>query len=110
MYSKELQKLLDRSVSIPRDLTATEAGQYWALEIATYYELWALEELISNLYKEEGWLPERIAVCLGQSKDVFWLIVRGKLSKDVDVREALDFAHAASKVALNFRFELEDSK
>ncbi len=110
MYSNELNKLFARSPFITREISATEAGNEWALEMASYFELRALEEFVSNFPEETGKLSDRLALYLGHGKDVFWLVVRGKLSKDIDDGEALDFIHAANRVGWNFILELRGTK
>lgn len=108
MWSNELQNLLKRGRSVINSLSAEEAGRDWALNIATYPELWALEQLIEDLWQKDQdvSVPLRVAKCLGQGPDVFWFQVRGKACDDVDHNEALDFMHAASRGFMDYRLEL----
>ena len=93
MTEEEVSKILLRDkVKIDRDVDAEDAGKKWALNYASYSELWALEQIIHRLHDEdhEISLSERIAKCLGRGPDVFWFLVRGKECRDVSHQEALE--------------------
>jgi hypothetical protein len=109
MMSEGLRKLAARSEPTRGEMPAESAGADWALNSATYAELWALENVMHALWEKDQDVPLslRIAQALGEGPDVFWYQMRGTSWEDVSHEEAYSFMSGASRIFLDYCMEMD---
>ena len=110
MMSEKLRKLRARSELTRGGMSAESAGNDWALNSAAYGELWALENVMHDLWEKDQDVPLslRIARALGEGPDVFWYQMRGRGWEDISHEEAYDFMSGASRIFLDYCMEINE--